>query len=170
MRRLLGPLADHGVTLETLRQGPQPNPLVPSVPFADRRFRTPSGRFEFLGEFAPPAPLSQGLHLVATKTLRMLNSQILPEDLPAEPTVVMHPERVSRLGLADGQRVRVVSTVGAVEARLAVDAAVRRDVVLFNPALWRGDLSGVNQLRESWVTDLGESAAMHATAVRVLPA
>jgi anaerobic selenocysteine-containing dehydrogenase len=100
----------------------------------------------------------------------MLNSQILPEDLPAEPTVVMHPERVSRLGLADGQRVRVVSTVGAVEARLAVDAAVRRDVVLFNPALWRGDLSGVNQLRESWVTDLGESAAMHATAVRVLPA
>ena len=169
MRRLLGPLADHGVTLETMRQGPQPNPLVPSVPFADRRFRTPSGRFEFLGEFAPPALLSQGLHLVATKTLRMLNSQILPEDLPAEPTVVMHPERVSRLGLADGQCVRVVSTVGAVEARLAVDAAVRRDVVLFNPALWRGDLSGVNQLRESWVTDLGESAAMHATAVRVLP-
>ena len=170
MRRLLGPLAAHGVTLETLRQGPQRNPLVSTVPFADRRFRTPSGRFEFLGEFAPPAPLSQGLHLVATKTLRMLNSQILPEDLPAEPTVAMHPERVSRLGLADGQRVRVVSSVGAVEARLAVDAAVHRDVVLFNPALWRGDLSGVNQLREAWVTDLGESAAMHATAVTVLPA
>ncbi len=170
MRRLLGPLATRGVTLNSLRNGPQRNPLLPAVPFADRRFRTPSGRFEFLGEFAPPAPLSRGLHLVATKTLRMVNSQILPEDLPAEPTVVMHPERVSRLGLADGQRVRVVSTVGAVEARLAVDAAVRRDVVLFNPALWRGDLSGVNQLRESWVTDLGESAAMHATAVRVLPA
>ena len=170
MRRLLGPLAARGVTLETLRQGPQPNPLVPPVPFADRCFRTPSGRFEFLGEFAPNVSLSSGHHLVATKTLRMVNSQILPEDLPAEPTIAMHPERVARLGLADGQRVLVASHVGAVEARLAVDTAVRRDVVLFNPALWRGDLSGVNQLREALVTDLGESAAMHATAVRVLPA
>jgi anaerobic selenocysteine-containing dehydrogenase len=171
MRRLLGPLAPHGVTAEALRERPRPNPLAPQVPFVDRRFPTPSGRFEFVGQFSPSAPRPESsLHLVATKTLRMVNSQILPEDLPAEPTVVMHPERVSRLGLADGQRVRVVSTVGAVEARLAVDAAVRRDVVLFNPALWRGDLSGVNQLRESWVTDLGESAAMHATAVRVLPA
>jgi|WetSurMetagenome_2_1015567.scaffolds.fasta_scaffold04671_2 anaerobic selenocysteine-containing dehydrogenase len=170
MRRLLGPLAAHGVTLETLRQGPQPNPLTPTVPFADHRFRTPSGRFEFLDEFAPPAPLSGGLHLVATKTLRMVNSQILPEDLPAEPTVAMHPETVALLGVTGGQRVRVVSSAGAVEARLAADAAVRRDVVLFNPALWQGDLSGVNQLREARVTDLGESAALHATTVTVLPA
>jgi len=107
---------------------------------------------------------------VATKTLRMVNSQILPEDLPAEPTVAMHPETVALLGVTGGQRVRVVSSAGAVEARLAADAAVRRDVVLFNPALWQGDLSGVNQLREARVTDLGESAALHATTVTVLPA
>jgi anaerobic selenocysteine-containing dehydrogenase len=170
MRRLLGPLAAHGVTLERLRQGPQRNPLLAAVPFADRRFGTPSGRFEFLGEFAPGAPLSEGLHLVATKTLRMVNSQILPEDLPAAPTVGMHPRAAARLGLADGQRVRVVSPVGEVEARLAVDPAVRPDVLLFNPALWQGDKSGVNQLRESRITDLGETAAMHTTVVTVRPA
>jgi anaerobic selenocysteine-containing dehydrogenase len=167
MRRLLGPLAAQGVTLESLRQGPQRSPLIPTVPFADRRFRTPSGRFEFLGEFSPGAPPSEGLHLMATKTLRMVNSQILPEDLPATPTVAVHPATVARLGLADGQRVRVGSTVGGVEATLAADAAVRPDVVLFNPALWQGDLSGVNQLRETRLTDLGESAAMHATVVTV---
>jgi len=170
MRRLLGPLASQGVTLESLRQGPQRNPLIPTVPFADRRFRTPSGRFEFLGEFTPGAPPPEGLHLVATKTLRMVNSQILPEDLPATPTVAVHPATAARLGLADGQRVRVGSAVGGVEARLAADAAVRPDVVLFNPALWQGDLSGVNQLRETRLTDLGESAAMHATVVTVRPA
>ena len=167
MRRLLGPLAAQGVTLESLRQGPQRSPLIPTVPFADRRFRTPSGRFEFLGKFSPGAPPSEGLHLMATKTLRMVNSQILPEDLPATPTVAVHPATVARLGLADGQRVRVGSTVGGVEATLAADAAVRPDVVLFNPALWQGDLSGVNQLRETRLTDLGESAAMHATVVTV---
>jgi anaerobic selenocysteine-containing dehydrogenase len=169
MRRLLGPLAAHGVTVETLRQGPQRNPLLPLVPFADRRFGTPSGRFELLGEFAPVAPPAQGLRLVATKTLRMVNSQILPEDLPPEPTVAMHPKTAAHQGVAEGRRIRVISSVGEVEARLATDATVRRDVVLLNPALWRGDLSGVNQLRESRVTDLGESAAMHATAVAVLP-
>jgi anaerobic selenocysteine-containing dehydrogenase len=170
MRRLLGPLAPHGVTLETLRQGPQPNPFVPAVPFANHRFLTPSGRFEFLGTFAPPPPPDQGLHLVATKTLRMVNSQILPEDLPTEPTVAMHPETAARLGVADGNRVQVASAVGQIDARLAADATVRRDVVLLNPALWSGDPSGVNQLREARVTDLGESAAMHATAVNVSPA
>jgi len=170
MRRLLGPLAARGVTLDSLCNGPQRNPFLPAVPFADRRFQTASGRFEFLGEFAPSAPLSEGLHLVATKTLRMVNSQILPEDLPAVPTVGMHPGTVARLGLADGQRVRVASTVGGVEARLAADVTVRADVVLLNPALWKGDLSGVNQLRETRLTDLGESAAMHATVVTVRPA
>jgi anaerobic selenocysteine-containing dehydrogenase len=170
MRRLLGPLAARGVTLESLRNGPQRNPLLPAVPFADRRFHTPSGRFEFLDEFIPGARPSEGLHLVATKTLRMLNSQILPEDMPAGPAVAVHPATAVRLGLADGQRVRVASPVGGVEARLATDAAVRPDVVLFNPALWQGDLSGVNQLRETRLTDLGESAAMHATFVTVRPA
>lgn len=170
MRRLLGPLDPHGVTLESLRRGPQPNPLAPAVPFADRRFPTPSGRFEFLGEFAPPPPPAPGLHLVATKTLRMLNAQCLPEDLPAEPTVAIHPETAARLGVEDGGRVRVLSPVGAVEARLAADPGLRRDVLLFNPSLWRGDPSGVNQLREARLTDLGEHAALHATMVTVLPA
>jgi anaerobic selenocysteine-containing dehydrogenase len=169
--RLLGPLAPHGVTVETLRDGARQNPLVPPVPFADRRFPTASGRFEFIGQFSPPAPRPEGaLHLVATKTLRMVNAQILPEDLPAEPTMAMHPETAARLGVADGQRVRVASAVGQIDARLAADPAVRRDVVLLNPALWVGDLSGVNQLREARVTDLGESAAMHATTVTVHPA
>lgn len=169
MRRLLAPLASHGVTLEALQEGARPNPLLPAVPFADRRFPTRSGRFEFLGAFAPAPRSEQGLHLVATKTLRMVNAQILPEDLPAEPTVAMSPQTVAGLGLANGQRVRVASAVGQIQARLAVDAAIRPDVVLLNPSLWAGDLSGANQLREARVTDLGESAAMHATAVTVGP-
>ncbi len=170
MGRLLGPLAPHGVTVEALRERPRPNPLAPQVPFADHRFPTVSGRFEFLGRFAPPAPRPEGdLHLVATKTLRMVNAQILSEDLPPEATVALHPETIARLGLADGQRIQVASAVGQIAARAAADPTVRRDVALINPALWAGDLSGVNQLRAAHVTDLGDSAAMHATTVRVSP-
>jgi anaerobic selenocysteine-containing dehydrogenase len=89
--------------------------------------------------------------------------------LPPEATVALHPETIARLGLADGQRIQVASAVGQIGARAAADPTVRRDVALLNPALWAGDLSGVNQLRVSRATDLGESAAMHATTVRVSP-
>ncbi len=99
----------------------------------------------------------------------MLNAQILPEDLPPEATVALHPDTLARLGLAHGQRIQVRSTVGEIGARAAADPTVRRDVALLNPALWAGDLSGVNQLRAAHVTDLGDSAAMHATTVRVSP-
>jgi anaerobic selenocysteine-containing dehydrogenase len=170
MGRLLGPLSPQGVTVQTLRNSPRSNPLVPRIPFADRCFPTASGRVEFVDQFVPPAPgPDPGLHLVATKTLRMVNAQILPEDLPSEATVALHPDTIARLGISDGQRIRVTSAVGQVEARAAADPTVRRDVGLLNPALWAGDLSGVNQLRESRVTDLGDSAAMHATTVRVSP-
>ena len=53
--------------------------------------------------------------------------------------------------------------------RVLGDGSVRRDVLLFNPARWRGDLHGVNQLREALVTDLGDGAAMHDTRVRLQP-
>ena len=118
MRRLLGPLAPHGVTAEALRERPRPIPLAPQVPFADRRFPTASGRFELLNQFAPPAPRpAEDLHLVATKTLRMLNSQILPEDLPAE----ADSGDASGDDRAPGPRatasaIRVASAVGQIEA------------------------------------------------------
>ncbi|MHB0871610.1 MAG: molybdopterin-containing oxidoreductase family protein [Chloroflexota bacterium] len=168
--RLLAPLASQGVTLESLRRQPRRNPLAPAVPFSDRRFRTPSGRFEFISRFSPTDAGRDGLHLIATKTLRMLNSQVLPEDLPEEPAVRVNPATASGLGLSDGQRVWVSSRVGEVKVRLLADERVRPDVVLFNPAAWKGDLSGVNQLRETLLTDIGDGAAMHETTVTLRPA
>ena len=165
IRRLLAPLAHEGVTLEGLLRRPLRNPLAPAVPFAGRRFRTPSGKFEFIGQFSPAGNRPDGLHLVATKTRRMLNSQILPEDLPEEPVVRVNPATMSRLGLDDGRQAWVASGVGEVKVRLQADERVRTDVVLFNPAAWKGDLSGVNQLRETLLTDIGNGAAMHETTV-----
>jgi anaerobic selenocysteine-containing dehydrogenase len=171
MRRLLAaPLAPEGVTLESLRTRSQRNPLVPPVPFVGGRFRTPSGRYEFVGSFSPVKAGCGELHLVATKTPRMLNSQILSEDLPEEPVVRVNPVTAARLGLSDGQRVWVASSVGEVKVRLLADEAVRPDVLLFNPSAWKGDLSGVNQLRETLLTDLGDGAAMHETIVTLRPA
>jgi anaerobic selenocysteine-containing dehydrogenase len=119
-----------------------------------------------VGALTTPAQ-SSGLHLVATKSRRMINSQALPEDLPDEPEARVHPSVLKTCGMVDGERVMVVSAVGKVEALLKADETLRGDVVVMNPARWKGDLSGVNQLREAKLTDLGCGAAMHETRVQL---
>ncbi|MCX5916357.1 MAG: molybdopterin-dependent oxidoreductase [Deltaproteobacteria bacterium] len=166
IQKFLEPMAREGLTLERLKEKAYRNPNAASVPFADRKFRTPSGKFEFITQFTPgPIPGNGGLHLVATKTLRMLNSQVLPEDVPEEPIARVNPAVLAEREFSEGQKVWVVSKAGKVRVRLAADEKVRRDVLLLNPALWRGDLNGVNQLRESFLTDIGDGAAMHQTMV-----
>jgi anaerobic selenocysteine-containing dehydrogenase len=166
VRKFLEPLAAEGLTWEKLQEKPHRNPKAAAVPFHDRRFRTPSGKFEFITQFSPAGgALNDGLHLVATKTRKMLNSQILPEDLPGEPIARIHPFVLRDRGFKEGDQAWIISKVGKVKVRLVADEKVRRDVLLFNPALWKGDLCGVNQLREALVTDMGNGAAMHQTVV-----
>jgi len=169
MQKILGPLAAEGLTLERLKEKAHHNPKAVSVPFADRKFRTPSSKFEFITQFTPaPGPTNGGLHLMATKTRRMVNSQILPEDLPGEPVARVNPAFLSEKGFGEGEKAWVVSKAGRVKVRLAGDERGRRDVLLFNPALWKGDLNGVNQLREALLTDIGNGAAMHQTMVTLM--
>jgi anaerobic selenocysteine-containing dehydrogenase len=169
--RIVRPLGESGLTLDMLREKPRRNPKAVPVPFADREFGTPSGKFEFVDRFIPAVVAhGEALHLVATKTLRTLNSQVLTGDVPDGPVVRVNPAVLARLGLADGSEAWVASKVGRVKVRVAADEWVRRDVLLFNPAVWRGDPSGVNQLREAVLTDIGNCAAMHQTAVTLHPA
>jgi len=172
LRMMLEPLGAAGITLEKLRERPMKNPTHPPFPFADRRFRTPSGKFEFIDHFSPVQASSgkPGMRFVATKTAQMCNSQILPEDLPAEPLARLNPATLSELGFKGHEEAWVVSPVAEVKARLVADEKVRRDVVFMNPSLWKGDLSGVNQLREFVLTDIGNGAAMHETKVTLRPA
>ncbi len=170
-RTILGELTDHGITPETLVERPRPNPLAPAVPWPTGEFGTGSGRFEFVSGFELPLPGGDGpeLRLMATKTVKMVNAQINDRELVDEPTVRLHPDTLAGRGLEPGRRAWLVSDTGRVRVRLAVDPHARRDLVLFNPAAWRGDLQGVNQLRASALTDIGQGAAMHETRVRLVP-
>ncbi|MBW2453174.1 MAG: molybdopterin-dependent oxidoreductase [Deltaproteobacteria bacterium] len=172
LTKLLAPLAEHGVTPASLAERPQPNPLAPPVAFADRKFETASGKVELTSEppTAPPALAPGQYHLVATKTLKMVNAQIEATNLPPEPVACVHPSRLTGEPLADGDHGWVTSKAGRVRALIRTDDTVRRDVLLLNPAAWQGDKQGVNQLREATLTDVGKTAAMHATCVTLEPA
>jgi len=170
IRKTLAPLEDRGVTREALAARSLLNPAAAQVPFADHRFTTPSGKVELTAtDPGPPPALADGeLQLMATKSLNMVNAQINAGDLPAEPVAKLHPEALAERGFADGEQAWVTSAVGRVRTRLAADPAVHRDVLELNPAAWRGDLEGVNQLREPALTDVAKAAAMHETRVTLV--
>jgi anaerobic selenocysteine-containing dehydrogenase len=169
MNQLLGSLADRGMTLEALRDAPRPDPAAVAVPFADYAFPTASGRLRFVQEFRPIARPTSDLWLLAPKTRRHMNSQVLPDDLPDEAQLRLHPQTAVGLDVAEGEQVTVSSAVGQVRARLSIDRHVHPHVALITSPLWQGDPSGVNQLREAKLVDLGECVAFNETKVTVSP-
>ncbi|MEO7329948.1 MAG: molybdopterin-dependent oxidoreductase [Minicystis sp.] len=165
--RLLAPMAAHGVDRLALQKGGLRKPEAPRVLFADRRFPTPSGRFQLIDDFpaAPPA-LEPGypLHLCSNASYRSQASQ-MPESAQREPPVVtLHPDAAG--GRNEGDLARLVSPIGEVTVRLRFDPQQRRDVLVYAKGRW-GKLGGPNALIAARSTDAGEGAAYYDQGVRL---
>jgi assimilatory nitrate reductase catalytic subunit len=156
-----GGVADYyGITWEKIdAQGgvfwPCPSEEHPGTPrlFVER-FAHPDGRARMIPvRYSPPAEepsaaypfrLTSGRvvyhYLSGTQTRRLgfLNSQA------PEPWVEVHPQAAARLGVADGERVRVRTPRGAMELKALVVPTIRPDT-LFVPFHY-GDKQAVNQL------------------------
>lgn len=160
-----------GVTLERLQKGVVRNPLAPPVLFADRKFKTESGRVNLMdrwpehGDGLPDDPLHP-LFLMSVSTDRSQASQWnAPQEGPVEMTV--HPDASP---VADGALAILESPVGSMTVRVRLDAAQRRDVALVPKG---GHLRAgrcANALIEARTTDLGEGGALYDQRVRMRPA
>lgn len=149
--------------------------LVPAdkrpVPWADGRFRTPSGRFAFPRALDddPVAPdASFPLHLTALATDRAVNSQIPEERQEGPMTVGVHPDTAAAIGLADGDLAALVSRRGTLRVRVRCDGRARRDSVLAPKGEWHRHRRSMNVLVEPRFT-AGTGAAFNQTFVRLEP-
>jgi anaerobic selenocysteine-containing dehydrogenase len=169
IERFLAPMAKHGVTREALLKTGLRKPEAPRVLYEDRRFPTPTGRFQLITEFAdaPPA-LEAGypLHLLSISTYRNQSSQIPQADQREPPPITLHPDAAP--GHEDGSLARLVSPIGAVTVRLRFDPKQRRDVVIYSKGRW-GKLGGPNSLIRARMTDAGGGAAYYDQGVRIEP-
>jgi assimilatory nitrate reductase catalytic subunit len=77
----------------------------------------------------------------------------------------MHPRLATKLGIADGQRVRVVSRRGALELTAQVVATIRPDTV-FIPYHWPGDQSA-NRLTLRAYDPIAKIPEFKVSAVRI---
>ncbi|MFD6027147.1 molybdopterin oxidoreductase family protein [Streptomyces griseoluteus] len=198
----LGPYGDgfgarpDGLTLARLLDHPHGIDLGPLRPRLPQPLKTPSGKVELL-----PAPLAAdlprlrealrerptGLVLVGRRHLRSNNSWL--HNVPAltggtnRCTLHLHPEDAERLGVRDGEPVRIKGAGGEVTAPAEVTDAVRPGVVSL-PHGWGHNRPGtrlghagrepgvnVNQLLDGTLLDpLSGNAVLNGIPVRVRPA
>jgi assimilatory nitrate reductase catalytic subunit len=86
-------------------------------------------------------------------------------DLYPEPRVEMHPQLAKRLGVHDGELVRVSSRRGSMVLRAHVVATIRPDTI-FIPYHWPGEQSA-NQLTRRAYDPIAKIPEFKVSAVRV---
>ena len=167
--RFLAPMADEGVTREALAAGGRRKPKAPRVLFQDRRFFTPSGRFNLITDFpdAPPAAdPDYPLKLHSISTYRIQSSQLPVKEQQTPPEVIVHPSAAP--GLREADFGRLVSAVGEVMVRVRFDGKQRPDLVIYHKGRW-GKFGGPNSLIRARSTDFGGGAAYYDEGVRLEP-
>jgi anaerobic selenocysteine-containing dehydrogenase len=168
LQRIMQPLEDKGVPVDSLFEGPVRCPVAPLVPFADRKFPTASGKFEFLSEveLIQRSDTDYPLTLVTNFSKKWLLSQMTEAEHPKSASVRVGPEAARAAGVVDGQMARLRSSVGELEVEVSVDPRVGPGMVIMAVGTWMKRGGGVNILTEDIMTNFGQMAAFGETRVR----
>jgi anaerobic selenocysteine-containing dehydrogenase len=145
----------YGLSLADLEAAPHGIDLGPLEPRLPEALKTPSGKVELAPEplvadvdrlHALMGERADGMLLIGRRDLRSNNSWMhnLPKLVSGPPrcTALVHPDDAARLGLVDGEPVRVSSRVGTIEVPAEVTDDVMPGVVSI-PHGWGHDADGV---------------------------
>ncbi len=167
---LCAPIRRQGCSMEQLRNGPF-RLDAPMVPYSDRRFSTPSGRFELMTSL-DPAELNEDdpaypYTLLTVAPHRHICSERTLSDHEPLPIVRMHPEEAALRSLEDGSTVIVENPMGRIKAVLQTDRGVRRDCVVGERGGWIKAGHGLNLLTADRASKVGAGTPYYETAVAV---
>jgi anaerobic selenocysteine-containing dehydrogenase len=162
---ILAPTIKMGVSLERIFQGGAFQPDIPRVPYRDGIFPTPSGKFQLIQEYEPPAAHQEQhpYQLMSVAPAEWLCSEIRPSDHPPEIAVGLNLQEGQRLGLGDGEMVELWNDLGAITARLRLREELRPDLAVVPRGAW-GPMN-VNVLTKAVVTDVGQGTAYYESRV-----
>lgn len=190
LERIIRPLtARYGLTLADLKKGPTPLPGASKVPWQDRRFHTPDGKFNFysrtaLEEGCDPLPFyrepvelgdrslkEQGYcyWFVTPHPARSIHSihRLPGGDWGKTPRAYLHPDTARRERVRDGERITVSSVRGSITLAAAVSNRVPPGAVLVYEGWWRESGASVNDLTPDRLADLGSQAALYDCLCRI---
>lgn len=156
---------------EELRKGPVKAKLKSSAAWPDRKFKTPSGKYEFKSElcekngfnalpvYVEPRKPTAPFRLYTTHIQYGLHSQFINLDwmkpFYPEPSVFIHPAVAREKGIAEGDLVRVFNSIGEVKVPARLSNNVSRDMVVMYEA-WFPDIDfNVQNVVDDCRSDMG---------------
>jgi anaerobic selenocysteine-containing dehydrogenase/GMP synthase-like glutamine amidotransferase len=146
---------------------------APMVPYADKTFSTPSGKFQFMTEFDPgeltDPPSDYPLRLLTIAPHGYICSERTMAEHEALTEVLLNADQAREMGVRDGEPVLVRSPFGQIKARLRADAATRRDVLVAERGGWTKAGHGLNLLTRDMTSRVGNGTPFYETSVTVLP-
>lgn len=135
---------------DDLLDGPKKAILPSSAAWYDRKFKTPSGKYEFkselaeknghtaLPEYKPEAKSKLPFHLFTPHVQFGLHSQFINLDwmqvFYPEPFVYIHPSSAQKKGISENDLVKVFNGTGEVELRAKVTTNVPEDFLVMYEA------------------------------------
>ena len=169
---LCAPIWEQGCTLEELRKGAF-RLDAPMVPYADKTFRTASGKYQFMTEFDdsghPGSDPAYPYKLLTIAPHGAICSELTMAEHDALPAVVLHMGEAARLGLEPDRPVLLRSAYGAIKALLKVADGVRSDVVMAERGGWAKAGHGLNLLTRDMSSLVGQGTPFYETTVAVEP-
>ena len=159
---------DAGFTVADLEErGPQRSQLSAPVLFADRKFKTATGRVNLMTSAPPRAQVSPEfpLYLMALSTDKAQNSQWSKGQPAGPPVVIVHPD--SAAGIPDGSFARLESAIGSLPIQVRHDSRQRRDVALMAKGGHLRENRNANLLSRARATDIGGGGALYDEPVRL---
>ena len=170
LKKLAAPILDQGINFEDLQNTPQR--MIPSskIPFSDRKFKTKSGRFEFIEEFSSQNMdiIDFPLKLLSTMTEDFVGS-LIPESEMVNGflEVHVHPEILREKNLVDGDNALLESPVGNLVVKVKEDKEVRKDYILTYKGGWLKYNKCVNVLTQPMISEIGDGTPYYDTRVKI---
>jgi len=172
LERILQPMEKAGLSVEQVMRSPVKCPVSPKVAFRDRKFPTPSGKFEFITKFHAERQGKLPYHLLTVLGHKWINSLILEDEHPEIPEVIIHPDLARKKGISEKSRVQVTTAVGELIGEARLSDSVREDTIAISQGTWIKKGGGANRLTEDLISTFGNMAAYYSTtaAIAALPA
>ncbi|AGW13119.1 molybdopterin-dependent oxidoreductase [Megalodesulfovibrio gigas] len=177
LERICAPIRQQGCSLEQLRQGAF-RLDAPMVPFADRTFPTPSGRFRLVGDLAEMEAMADALgaadparpfRLLTIAPHRFICSERTMAEHEPLPEVQCNAAVAASLGLEDGDAVRLHSAEGQAAARLRTREDLRPDILVAERGGWTRAGHDLNRLIKDVASRVGNGTPYYEATVGLEP-
>lgn len=169
LSKLALPLIKQGISLEKLQNAPVRVPSALKTPYMDKKFKTPSRKFEFIKEFE----CSDNNNKFPLRLLSIMPKRWILSDVPRNEQeygvleVQIHPDILKEKGISDGDDALLESSVGSLIVKVIGNEELRKDYVLTKTGGWLKYNKCVNVLTQDMISEVGNGTPYNETFVRL---